>query len=137
MDPKNDTTDIRSQIQAGVNENGHLTCTAAHRLAQELGLEPLFVGEQATRIGIRITRCQLGFFGYAEQKGMPGYKIVKKLESVPEATAHAVRQATKEGKITCADLWHIAQEQRISRLDIGNVAETLGFKTHRCQLGCF
>ena len=88
-----DTPDIEIQIQARLDENGQLTCKAAHLIAGELAVDPLYVGDQATAKGVRITRCQLGFFGYAEKKGMPGYKIVRKLDRIPEATATALRQA--------------------------------------------
>ena len=131
------TTDIQTQIQAHLDTNGQLTCQAAHHIASELGIDPLFAGDQATSTGIRITHCQLGFFGYAEKKGMAGYKIVRKLDRVPEAAATAVRQAAGDGEISCAALWEIGQAQGISRSDMGNIAETLGIKTHPCQLGCF
>ena len=132
-----DTPDIEIQIQARLDENGQLTCKAAHLIAAELDVDPLYVGDQATAKGVRITRCQLGFFGYAEKKGMPGYKIVRKLDRVPEATATAVRQATKSGRISCAAVWEIGEVQGISRSDMGNIAETLAVKVHPCQLGCF
>ena len=133
----NDATNIQTQIQAHLDESGQLTCKAAHLIADELGLDPLFVGDQATTADIRITCCQLGFFGYAEKKGMPGYKIVQNLDHVPKAAAAAVRQAARDGKITCAALWEIGQRQGLSKLDMGNIAESSGVKTHRCQLGCF
>ena len=129
--------DIQAHIQAHLDETRLLTCEAAHRVAHELDADPLVVGDQATASGIRITRCQLGFFGYAEKKGMPSYKIVRKLEYVPEAAAAAVRQAARDGKISCAALWEIARAQSIPKLDMGNIVETLGIKTHPCQLGCF
>ena len=131
------STDIQTQIQAHLGANGQLACEAAHFIANELEIDPLFVGDQATSTGIRITHCQLGFFGYAEKRGMPGYKIVQKLDLVPEAIATAVRQAVRDGEISCAALWEIGQAQDISRLDMGNIAETLGIKTRPCQLGCF
>jgi hypothetical protein len=133
----NDTTDIQAHIQARMDENGHLTCQAAHLIAGELDADPLYVGDQATAIGARIVRCQLGFFGYAEKKGMPGYKIVRKLDSVPQAVAAAVRQAARDGEVSCAALWEIGHAQGISRSDMGNVTETLGVKVRPCQLGCF
>lgn len=133
----NDATDIKARIQARLDENGHLTCEAAHLIASELDIDPLYVGDQATMAGVRINRCQQGFFGYAEKKGMSGYKIVQKLEHVPKTTAAAVRQAARDGEISCAALWKIGQAQGLSKLDMGNIVETLGIKVHPCQLGCF
>ena len=133
----NDEIEIRTRIQARLDERGELTCEAAHLIAAELDIDPLFVGDQATVTGVRITRCQLGFFGHAARKGMPGYKAVQKLDHVPQAAAAAVRQAARNGEISCAALWEIAQAQGLSRLDMGSIAETLEVKVHPCQLGCF
>jgi predicted HD phosphohydrolase len=132
-----DAMDIQAQIQSHLDKNGLLTCKAAHVMADKLDMDPLFVGDQATASGVRITRCQLGFFGYAEKKGMPGYKIVQKLDHVPETAASAVRRAAEDGKISCATLWEIGHAQNISKRDMGNIVETLGIKTRPCQLGCF
>lgn len=132
-----ETAKVQTQIQAHLDENGHLTCEAAHRIAGELGTDPLFVADQANATNIRITRCQLGFFGYAEKKGMPGYKIVQKLNHIPEAAAAAVHQAAATGEISCQALWEIGQAQGISKLDMGNIAQTLDVKVRPCQLGCF
>jgi len=129
--------EVQAHIQAHLDEKGLLTCEAAHRIARELGIGPLLVGDQATVSGIRITRCQLGFFGYAAKKGMPGYKIVQKLAHVPETVAAAVLDAARNGRISCAALWEIGQAQNVSKLDMGNIVETLGIKTSPCQLGCF
>lgn len=133
----NEALDIQTEIQDHLDENGHLTCEAAHLIASELGTDPLFVGDQATAAGIRIACCLLGFFGFAEKKGMPGYKIVQKLDHVPQAAAAALWGAAKDGEISCATLWEIGQVQGISKLDMGNMVETLGIKVHPCQLGCF
>lgn len=133
----NEALDIQTEIQDHLDENGHLTCEAAHLIASDLGTDPLFVGDQATAAGIRVACCQLGFFGFAEKKGMPGYKIVQKLDRVPQTVAAAVWGAARDGEISCAALWEIGQAQGISKLDMGNIVETLGIKVHPCQLGCF
>lgn len=130
-------TDIQTLIQTRLNKRGELTCAATHLIARELDIDPLTVGTQATAADIRISRCQLGFFGYAEKKGLPGYKIVQKLDHAPDAVVTAVRQAIRDGGISCAALWEIGQTQGLSKLDMGNVAETLGVKVRPCQLGCF
>lgn len=133
----NKATDIQAQIEARLNKDGHLPCKAAHLIAKEMDIEPLTVGNAATAGDIRIVACQLGFFGYAEKKGLPGYKIVQKLEHLPEAAVAAVRQAAGNGEISCTALWQIGQAQGLSKLYMGNIAETLDVKVHPCQLGCF
>lgn len=41
---------------------GGIACTAALRLAEELGIPPRALGEVANRLGIKIRSCQLGCF---------------------------------------------------------------------------
>jgi hypothetical protein len=128
---------VRSEIRSRLDEDGHIHCEAAHGIAEELGVQPLTMGEMADEIGIRITRCQLGLFGYAAEKGMPGYRQVKKLDDPPKTAAAAVRQAANNGVIPCLTLWHLAEEHGLTKQDMGNVAETLELKVSPCQLGCF
>jgi hypothetical protein len=128
---------VRTEIRSRLDEEGQLYCEAAHRIAEEVGVEPLAVGEQADGIGVRITRCQLGLFGYAPEKGMPGYRLVRKLDGPPEAAAAAVRKAADQGKIPCLTLWRLGEQHGRTRLDMGNIAETLELKVTPCQLGFF
>ena len=134
---KNQEESAQAEIRAGLDEEGLLHCEAAHRIAGELGVEPLFVGKQADEIGVRISRCQLGLFGYAAEKGMPGYRLVTKLADPSEAAAAAVRRAADQGKIPCLTLWRLAAEHGLTKQDMGNVAETLQIKVSPCQLGFF
>lgn len=41
---------------------GKITCTAARRLAEELGVPARTVGEACNVLGIKITACELGCF---------------------------------------------------------------------------
>lgn len=128
---------VQAQIRSAVDEDGLLTCEAAHAIAKRLDRKPGEVGKQATDLGVRITRCQLGFFGYAPSKGMPGYKLVRELATLPEPVSTLVRDAAEQGKISCLTLWRIAQEHDVGRPDMGNIVETLRIKVAPCQLGCF
>jgi hypothetical protein len=132
-----DADDIQAQIENHLSDDGQLTCEAAHLVAKQLNVDPLFVGDQATAMDVRITKCQLGFFGYAAKKGMPGYKTVHKLEQIPGDAAAAVCRSAGDGEISCAAVWKIGDARGIARSDMGNIVETLGIKTHPCQLGCF
>jgi len=42
--------------------DGRLPCAAAFGLAREFSLSTGFVGETANRLGIKISKCQLGCF---------------------------------------------------------------------------
>jgi hypothetical protein len=45
-------------------ENGNLPCNQAFAIARILAEDPLSVGLAANAADIRISRCQLGLFGY-------------------------------------------------------------------------
>ena len=53
--------ELRAQIEARL-EKGRLSCIQAWSIAQQLGRERLEVGEVASVLGVRISRCQLGCF---------------------------------------------------------------------------
>jgi hypothetical protein len=114
----------------------NLPCAVAHYIAAELGVPPLEVGKTADEIGKRVSMCQMGLFGYA-RKGRPAYRIRTPMENVPQDLADAIREASIEGRVSCAALWRIAKEFDLSRLEIGNAVEGLGIKVKPCQLGFF
>jgi len=117
-------------------QQSQLPCAVAHYIAVELGRPPQMVGETATRLGVRITQCQLGLFGYA-RKGRPAYRILRPADPLPETLAQALRAAAVDGRVTCAQLWQLAEQFDMSRHEVGNAADTLGLKVKPCQLGCF
>ncbi len=48
-----------------------------------------------------------------------------------------LKEASKEGKITCAQAERIAEESGLSRLQVGKLINELELKITSCQLGCF
>jgi LAO/AO transport system kinase len=48
-----------------------------------------------------------------------------------------LKQVSKEGKITCAQAEKIAEENGLSRLQVGKIINELELKITSCQLGCF
>ena len=44
------------------SKEGGIACTAALRLAEEIGVPPRALGDVANRLGIKIRACQLGCF---------------------------------------------------------------------------
>jgi hypothetical protein len=113
-----------------------LPCAVAHYIAADLGVTPLEVGRTADEIGIRASMCQLGLFGYAA-KGRPSARIRRAMADIPPELAEAIRKAVANGCVPCAELWEIAKEFDLSRLEIGNAVEGLGVKVRPCQLGFF
>jgi hypothetical protein len=117
-------------------EEGRLPCAEAHAIAHRFGLDPLSVGQAADDAGIRISRCQLGLFGYGP-KSEGKHKIVQAMEHVPEPLAEKLHAAVHRDGITCVDIWEVADELEISRLEASNAVEALRLRVSRCQLGCF
>jgi hypothetical protein len=117
-------------------EDGKLSCPAAFAIARRLGVEPLAVGQAADLADVRISRCQLGLFGYGP-KAEGKHKIVHAMDSVPEHLAAHLRAAAGEDGITCAAIWQVASELRYKRIEASSAVEAMGLRVSRCQLGCF
>jgi len=114
--------------------DARLPCAVAFRLAKEHGWTPGEVGTEADRLDVRISRCQLGLFGYDSfrQKG-----VVRRLEDVPGDVVVSLRAAEDDGRVACAALWRIAAEHGLPRIVAACAAETLELRVTPCQLGCF
>jgi hypothetical protein len=119
-------------------EDGQLPCNQAFAIAQNLGVEPLRVGLLANEADIRISRCQLGLFGYGP-KAEGKHKIVHAMDNVPERLAARLRAESEDGElgITCAEIWRTADGLGYPRLEASSAVEAMGLKVTRCQLGCF
>lgn len=117
-------------------ENGQLPCNQAFAIAKILGVAPLSVGLAANKADIRISRCQLGLFGYGP-KAEGKHKIVHPMENVPERLAARLRAEAEGDSITCAAIWRTADGLGFVRLEASSAVEAMGLKVSRCQLGCF
>ena len=128
---------IAEAIRRHLDEGGSLPCAAAFRVAKEVEVEPLAVGQAADILGVRLNRCQLGLFGYGPKtKGL--HKVVKPAEEVEPGLAQAVRDALDdEGELSCRTAWDIAAALGMPRVEVAVAAETLAVKIVRCQLGMF
>ncbi len=128
--------DLKDRVQAAARD-GQLPCAVAHRLAGEWGVTPEELGAAADAAGVRITRCQMGFFGYAPRKGLPGYSVVRPAEHVPDELAAEVRAALVNGRLPCRTAWALARRHGLNYRQMGDAVEALGIKVKPCQLGCF
>ncbi len=114
--------------------NGRLPCPHAFRIATELGITPSEVNQKATQLGIKISRCQLGLFGYDD---LGKRSIVVPMQDVPEKLKAEIAAHLVDGKLPCAAAWEIAAQLRIGKVQVASAAEVLGIKISACQLGCF
>lgn len=117
-------------------QDGKLPCNRAFALAQTLDVEPLTVGLTANETGIRISRCQLGLFGYGP-KAEGKHKIVHAMDDVPERLAARLRAEAEGENITCDAVWRVADGLGYKRMEASSAVEAMGLKVSRCQLACF
>lgn len=112
--------------------DGKIACAAANKIAEELGVKPEEVGVAVDLLEVRISRCQLGLFGYGAQG-----KIMEAAEKVSPELDVAIGKSLMEGKLLCLDSWKIAEEFGVSRMEISAACEKLKIKISSCQLGSF
>jgi len=125
-DPK-----VVDQIKQNLSEH-QITCAAAHAISAKLSVPPSHVGMAIDLMEARITRCQMGLFGYSPQKC-----IVKPAHSVSPDLKKILETSLVDGRISCEHCWEIASQQGLKKIDIDSACETLGLKIKPCQLGAF
>jgi len=114
-------------------KNGEVTCGAAHRIAASCGTTPSEVGFTVDYNEFRITKCQLGLFGYAPER-----RIVTPADTVSVDLEQAIRSSLNEkGRLSCSAAWEIAASQKIKKIDVSAACEKLGIRIAACQLGAF
>ncbi len=112
--------------------DGRMPCPAAFSIAAKLAAVPEEVGRAVDFSEIRISRCQIGLFGYGK-----GVKMIKPAESVQGDLEGEIKAALVDGRITCKKIWAIADARKIPRIDAACACEKLGVKISDCQLGAF
>jgi len=122
-------------LQANLRD-GQLPCASAWKIAERMGVERITVGETADQLDIKVSHCQLGLFGYGP-KSLGQHKIVKPAHDADPALAEAIRSVAEDGKVTCAQLFEIAERLEKPPMSISAQVEALGVKIVHCQLGCF
>ena len=121
--------EIRARISGGT-----LSCAEAFSVADHRDVDPLDVGRAADALKIKLSHCQLGFFGYSgKAKGWgDGFGPVS-----GELEAALKRRAGREGRVPCPVLWELAELFGLQRMQAGYAADRLGIRVEDCQLGAF
>ncbi len=128
------TVDPKIAEQIGKREKeGRVSCTAAHEIARQLGCPPKQVGMNIDLLEKRISRCQLGLFGY----GQATAKAVKPASAVSQDLAAAIEAEAVDERISCFSVWKLADRMNMTRLDVACACESMGIKIKQCQLGAF
>ncbi|MEJ2656072.1 MAG: hypothetical protein P8012_02610 [Desulfobacterales bacterium] len=86
-----------------------LPCAVAFEIAKALRILPYEVGKTADLMNFKLTKCQLGLFGYQPQNG----------------------------RLSCKHAWEIAARFNIRKMAVSSACETMGIKIKECQLGAF
>jgi len=123
--------DIAEKVKIFTSE-GKLPCAVAFKIAGELDAGPREVGITLDLLEIKISRCQLGIFGYGTDN-----KPVKPAKDIPVSLANIIRDNLTEGKLACSNAWKIADSLGIGRMDVTSACDNLEIKISQCQLGAF
>lgn len=83
---------------------------------------------------MRISRCQLGLFGFA---GFDEKHLTDWVAAIPPELREQLAAGTSSAAITCFEAWQIADDLGIPRILVGAAANKLGIRINHCQLGCF
>lgn len=131
--PKNTQIDedLRKEILEQV-KNNNITCKKAEEISEELGFLLQETGQAIDILNIKITKCQLGLFGYGETQ-----KIVQPAKDITPELKESIMSALENERLSCAAAWEIAEKFNISRMKVAAACETLGIKIKPCQLGAF
>lgn len=122
---------IEAELALSVKE-GQIPCAVAFKIAQDLGIPVKDVGVAIDVMNYRITKCQLGLFGYAPEK-----KIVTPAASVDEQMADNITRGLLNNRLPCKTAWAIAEAFHVGKMAVSRACETLGVKIKPCQLGAF
>lgn len=114
------------------SENKDISCASVFKIAKQLGQAVSVIGKNVDLMNVRLTKCQLGLFGYTPDK-----KIVKPVDHISDELKDMVQSRSSDGTLSCEDVWSIAAELNIPKMEISNLCEFLGLKIKPCQLGAF
>lgn len=129
-DEKPDTS-IKNEILKQT-KNEKIPCAVAFEIAKALQISPETVGKTADLMNFKLTKCQLGLFGYQPQK-----KIVKPQDSIKADVKDAVSDALVQGSLSCKRAWDIASRLHVSKMTVSGSCEAMGVKIKDCQIGAF
>jgi hypothetical protein len=113
-----------------------IACAQAEEISAKLGLTLGEVGAAADLLETRITKCQLGLFGYPKEKFPEGRAVGAAEEVSPDIEA-AIRGRLVGGRLPCKSAWDIAAERGLPRMAVSAACEKLKIRVKPCQLGSF
>ena len=115
-------------------DDGRIACAQVFTIASEQGVSPTEAGKTVDLLKIRLTKCQLGLFGYGQG---PDKKVVEPKAPGNQQLEEAIRAALTDKKLACRDAWSIARRFKVPKMTVSNACEALEIKIKPCQLGAF
>ncbi|MDD5723820.1 MAG: hypothetical protein PHY29_08810 [Syntrophales bacterium] len=122
---------VEQALRAAIEENA-IACASAHKIAQTLKVAPAEVGVAVDLMEARLTRCQMGLFGYT-----PEGRIVNPAGELSPELEGAIRESLVNGRLPCLSSWEIAKRLGLAKMDVARACEALKIKISSCQLGAF
>ena len=113
-------------------KNDKIPCAVAFEIARALQVSPDAIGKTADLMNFKLTKCQLGLFGYQPKK-----KIVKSQDNIKVDLKDAVSDALVQERLSCKHAWDIASRLHVSKMTVSGACEVMGVKIKDCQLGAF
>ncbi len=114
------------------SKNREIPCAVVFNIARQLEKPAGMVGKNVDLMNFRLTKCQLGLFGYKPEK-----KIVKPHDHEWGELKDAVKSQSLDGKLPCKEAWDIAAQFKVRKMEISGLCEFMGIKIKPCQLGAF
>ena len=100
---------------------GELPCAVAFKIAGKLGVAPAEIGKTVDLMDLKLSKCQLGLFGYKPDKK----KVTPRAPENRQLEA-AIRNSLTDGKLACTDAWDIANRFEVTKMGISSACEFLG-----------
>jgi hypothetical protein len=113
-------------------KNKEIPCAVAFEIARTLAVSPEAVGITADLMNFKLTKCQLGLFGYRPRK-----KIVERPDRVTEELKNAISDRLVQGRLSCRKAWDIASGLKMGKMKVSGACEAMDIKITGCQLGAF
>lgn len=123
--------DLKKEILEQVKNNS-MACKKAEDIAGEMGFSLAETGRTIDVLNVKITKCQLGLFGYGETQ-----KIVQPAKEISPELKESITSALEDGHLSCTAAWGIADTFGMSRMKVAAACEMLQVKIKPCQLGAF
>ena len=127
--------ELNKEIAAWLKERASeskISCADAHAIAVKLKVTPAEVGAAIDLLEFRITKCQLGLFGYGLKKNIPELS-----GDIDPGIESAIRSLAVNKRITCESAWGIAKKYGVAKNIVTAVGESIKIKISGCQLGAF